>query len=185
MQHGIEHRSADCSLKPLISALEHYINEYNKNLEKSDEDYAALDTIWIEEVGRAQRDLPAHLVHEYCHPDRSFDEVAQDKSLLDESRPFKRQLHLNNWNTGNYEPWFTPDTYLHHVGLGFSFGVLRGEDAAAIAGSAVGREAAREDDLAAIRVIEEVRTLDRKQSLKNLSQASNDLQTIQLQASYP
>lgn len=58
-----------------------------------------MQAAWLK-VGLAQRDVPAHITQEYCHPDRSFDDVTQNKSLLDASNPahLKCSLRFFNWD---------------------------------------------------------------------------------------
>jgi len=53
-------------LNKLLQALDTYIKHYNS----WDEDM--LTDHWCKVVGGAQRMLPAHVVNEYCRPDRSF-----------------------------------------------------------------------------------------------------------------
>jgi hypothetical protein len=171
----IEHQDEGFDLTPLINALNHYVAEYNKKSNKTEADWDALEKIWIEEVGLAQRDIPAHIAHEYCHPERSFDQVNKNEDLLDASNPanLKRQLKFYNYETGNDDVWFSPNSYSVDSGLGFSFAILRGWDVCAGAGAAgvawPGAGAVRVDS-AALATIGKVRTKDREQSLLNLSQ---------------
>lgn len=172
----ITHCEAHFDLTPLKKALKHYVEEYDKNPEKSEADWNALDKIWIEEVGRAQRDVPAHIAQEYCHPNRSFEDVTKNKALLDAQNPanLKRQLKFYNYVTDKYDLWFCPGCYSIDSDLGFSFGILRGDawpDAIVVwrgctAIAACGIVA----DVAALEAIDEVRTGDLRQSLNNLSQ---------------
>jgi hypothetical protein len=161
-----EHQAAHFDLTPLINALWHYLSEYNKQSNRTEADWAALDKIWIEEVGRAQRDIPAHIAHEYCHPDRCFRDVNCNQDLLSASNPdnLKRQLKFYNHDTGNNDLWFSPRPYSVDSGLGFSFGILRGgNDCAWGLGGGT-----RAMDWAALTTIDKVRTNDLKQSLLNL-----------------
>ncbi len=163
-----EYRSAHFDLTPLKTALKHYIEEYDKNPKNTAADWAVLDKIWVEEVGRAQRNVPAHIAQEYCHPERSFNEVSQNKSLLDASNPnnLKRQLTFYNWDTNSNDLWFTQGAHLVDSGLGFSFALIRAGRGVACGGA---RVVGRGVDLAALTAIDEVRTNDLKQSLENLS----------------
>jgi hypothetical protein len=166
----IEHRAAHFDLTPLISALTHYADEHNKTKNKTESDWTALDKIWIEEVGRAQRDIPAHIAHEYCHPDRSFLDVLYNQTLLDATNPdnLKRQLGFYNYVTRNNDLWFSPGSYLVDSGLGFSFGILRtrGEPRG---GSPRDWPGGLMTDPFALTAIDKVRTNDLQQSLLNLS----------------
>ena len=175
----IHHNETHFSLQPLIDALQHYINAYYESPKATEADWEALDKIWAEEVGRAQRHVPAHIAQEYCNPTRSFEDVTKKKSLLDSSKPdnLKRQLKFYNHDTGNYDEWFTRASFASDSGLGFSIGVTRGggggwvgawrgvSDDGVLGGTA---PAAVAVDLAAIGTIDEMRTSDLKQSLDNL-----------------
>ncbi|MEI6514094.1 MAG: SidC, partial [bacterium] len=169
----ITHCEAHFDLTPLKEALKHYLEEHDKNLDKSEADWDVLDKIWIEEVGRAQRDVPAHIAQEYCHPNRSFEDVTKDKALLDAQNPanLKRQLKFYNYETDKYDLWFCPGGYSIDSGLGLSFGILRAAMPCAL-GLRVGRECdvGVVMDFEAVKAIDEARTCDLRQSLSNLSQ---------------
>ncbi|KTD55556.1 hypothetical protein Lsan_3108 [Legionella santicrucis] len=177
----IDHWEAHFDLTPLKTALKHYVDEYNNRPNKSDDDWEQLDKIWVEKVGIAQRSVPAHIAQEYCHPERSFYNITQSEALLDVSNPnnLKRQLKFYNKDTGNYDLWFTPDSYAVDSRLGFSFAILRGGEPLwgmwrAPSRAESHRRAWRGDlceiDLAILSVIDKVRIRDLKQSLENLSQ---------------
>jgi hypothetical protein len=55
-------------LQPLLDALKTYVD----NASKWNYDQRAVDQ-WCKKVGGAQKLLPAHVVNEYCRPDRPFD----------------------------------------------------------------------------------------------------------------
>ncbi|VEG89599.1 SidC homolog [Legionella spiritensis] len=169
--NAIEHWEAHFDLTPLKKALKHYVGEYEKLLNKSKDNWEILDKIWVEEVGRAQRDVPAHIAQEYCHPLRSLKDVTENKSLLDASNPanLKRQLKFYNWKADQSDLWFTLGSYSVDSGLGFSFGIFRGETNRA-SDEIFGAAPRAHIDLAAVKAIDEVRTNDLKQSLVNLSQ---------------
>lgn len=168
-----DYRSAHFDLTPLMQALKTYIDAYNQSPKSTDADWEALDVLWIK-VGLPQREVPAHIAHEYCHPKRSFQDVVHNKVLLDASNKANlvRQLRFYNWETGSDDVWFAPAVASGDSGLGSSFAILRGVDAArgwvlrASAGWAF-------VDLSAIEAIDEVRTKDLKQSLENLAAPSN------------
>ena len=175
----IDHRDAHFDLTPLISALKHYVSEFDKIKNKTEVDWERLDKIWVEIVGMAQRMVPAHIAHEYCHPDRSFEDITKNNALLDASNPanLKRQLKFYNGETGNDDAWFTPNSHSADSGLGFSIGILRGwrmwagggkRRAAGVAGACMDQMLVV--DLVALTSIDEVRTSDCKQSLDNLNQ---------------
>lgn len=164
-QNGEEHHSAHFDLTPLKQALKTYIDAYDQSPKQTDAEWEALDTLWVK-VGLPQRDVPAHIAQEYCHPNRSFVEVSNNPSLLGATNPnnLMRQLKFYNWDTGATDSWFTPGSYSSNSGLGFSFAILRG------ACLAPGRRAGllRRADLAAIEALDKARTDDLKQTLANL-----------------
>nr|UVT38017.1 hypothetical protein cemce18_00013 [uncultured bacterium] len=184
-QNGKEHRSAHFDLKPLKDALKAYISAYTHDAT----DREALGTLW-RKVGLPQRDVPAHIAQEYCHPNRSFQAVAkeaatQKSTLLDAANPnnLVRQLKFYNTGTGANDSWFTPDSYSSNSGLGFSFVIVRGPRARVpvAASTWLGADGGRADnvcswilhDLAAIDAIDKARTDDLKQSLANLAAPSS------------
>jgi hypothetical protein len=176
----IHHRDAHYDLTPLISALQHYVAEFKKKPNKTQADWDAIEKIWIEEVGRAQRDVPAHIAHEYCHPDRSFNDIKKNSESLSaaNSSNLKRQLKFSNYETGNYDAWFSRGPYSMDSGLGFSWGIVRGwprigRAIRRVGVAGLGVNAGAHIDLAALIIIDNVRTEDLKQSLRNLSQPLN------------
>lgn len=180
----VHHNDAHFSLKPLIDALAHYIQAYDQSSKSTEADWAALNTIWVEEVGRAQRQVPAHIAQEYCHPNRSFWSVIKNKSTLDASNPcnLMRQINFYNSDSKSDDLWFTPDSAEANFGLGFSFAIARGSLPIAVNGEQ--QEQQKElflrllqDDLAALKTIYEIRTEDLKQSLHNLNQQASAQQS--------
>ena len=69
-QNDKDYRSAHFDLKPLKDALQAYVDGFDAWY--SAQNWNAIDAAWLE-VGKVQRDVPAHVAHEYCRPDRSFD----------------------------------------------------------------------------------------------------------------
>jgi hypothetical protein len=173
----IKHNETHFSLKPLKDALKNFINVETRSGTDFEHEWVALDKLWVESVGRVQRQVPAHIAQEYCHPERSFEEVTENKSLLDASNPgnLKRQFKFFNYNTREDDLWFTTDSHGSNSGLDFSIGILRGgrEGRLAAAGNNLWRALRGEQasfDLAAIEAIDKMRTSDLKQSLDNLSE---------------
>lgn len=176
-QKGTEYRSAHFDLMPLKDALKVYIKAYNESRKTTETDWQALNAVWIK-VGLPQRDVPAHIAQEYCHPERSFYDITKNKGLLDASKKdnLERQLKFYNYETDACDSWFTPGASGENSGLGFSFAIwqdgLVGCAAALAAG--VGRSPDVVTlDLSAIEAIEEVRTKDLKESLEILAAPSN------------
>jgi hypothetical protein len=171
------------SLQPLIKALENYLKHWPKGT------WMMLDNLWVKEVGQAQRQVPAHIAQEYCHPNRSFYDVRNYdvrknvfrtsfdagsgkfiriyRSLLDASHPGNliRQLNFYNHNTKNSDLWFTPYSHSSNSGLGFSIAILRSGTPSA---NGDNPRWSPGDDLDAIKAIDEMRTNDLKQSIDNL-----------------
>ncbi|MBL7479555.1 SidC [Legionella bononiensis] len=176
-QKGKEYRSAHFDLTPLKKALKNYIEAYDQSPKNTAENWEELDTLWIK-VGLPQREVPAHIAQEYCHPKRSFEKVVKDPTLLDADRPanLRRRLKFFNFETGSNDAWFTPTAAGEESGLGFSFAIVRAGfaesagDGMEAAGPHSGQAAI---DLAAIEAIDEARTKDLMQSREHLAAPSN------------
>jgi hypothetical protein len=152
----------------LINALDHYVKNYAQWFEN--DNWHEIEVAWIA-VGKAQREAPAHVAHEYCRPDRSFDPLP---SFNEETLP--RALAIDNYVT-QVKSWFPVAS--SSSGLGFDFAVIRrggqrswvpwavppagGACGGFVCGLAVGF------DLAAILRLNEVRTTDLAQSRENLN----------------
>ena len=169
-----EHQDAGFDLAPLIKALKNYVTEFNKKWRKTAADCEALDKIWIGEIGRAQREIPAHIAHEYCHPNRSFKDVNENNDLLNATTPsnLTRQLSFYDEDRESHKVWFSPNSYSDDSGLGFSFGIFRADRSCT---STTGSDQwvvpkNLSIDLATLETISKVRTQDRKQSRLNLRQ---------------
>jgi len=178
----IQHKNAGFDFTPLKTALKHYIKDHNKGLIMRNSDYGALSKIWIEEVGRAQCDVPAHIAHEYCHPDRSFEEVNKNNELLNASNPdnLKRQLKFINFNKGEIrgvdDVWFDRNSCVRNSELGVLFGITCTAQpwvSSLVCGTPLPPTKAAEINLDVLTTIDKVRSNDRKQSLLNLMQISN------------
>ena len=159
-QRGIEVKnSKHFEFKPLIDALKDYVDGFEKR------NWNERDAAWLR-VGIAQRDLPAHVAHEYCRPDRSFDPRPEfnEPSL-------HRVLTFHNFNTNRDERWF-PLAAAENSGLGFDFALLRRGCAggAQRRGGVVCGGGGRVD-LAAASHLDEVRSDDLKQLRKDLTVA--------------
>ena len=120
-QGGLEHRSAHFDLEPLISALQRYVDGYD-NWERT-RNWDAMEAAWME-VGLLQRDIPVHVLNEYCHPDRSFN----PRPEFNEER-LPRNIRFYNFNTGVEEPLF-PLVISDSSGLGVDFALIRGRHGA-------------------------------------------------------
>jgi len=72
------------------------------------------NTAWVQQVGGAQRLLPAHVINEYCHPTRPFYPSPNFKDAV--ALPRSRTIDEGEWLTASY----------NGGKLGERFGVLRG-----------------------------------------------------------
>ncbi len=156
----------------LITALDTYVTHYDKW------NYHQQVEAWMK-VGRAQRDVPAHIAHEYCRKDRSFDPLP---SFNEANLP--RVLAFDNYGGTTNTSWFplAPSS----SGLGFDFALIRACWSGAVAcGSAIRsfraacvpfpRWTESRCDLAAVRHLDEVRIDDLTQSRENLSRPERQL----------
>jgi hypothetical protein len=133
--------------------------------------YHQLVEAWMK-VGKAQRDVPAHVAHEYCRPDRSFKPLP---SFNEETLP--RVLTLYNYVMNNYvmngKFWFPLSSSPSGVGFDFALirtGVRPGVSCALEAGPGI---FGTRNDLAAVRHLDEVRIADLTLSRENLRSRSN------------
>ena len=161
-QGGLEHRSAHFDLTPLKNALQQYVDSYD-NWEREN-NLHAMRAAWME-VGILQRDLPVHVVNEYCHPDRS---LSPRPEFNEEALP--RSLIFYNYNTGREQALF-PLVVSDTAGLGIDFALIRGMGLVAwavrVAWAGHGRREPGQD-LAAVSRLDEVRTVDLTRSRESL-----------------
>jgi hypothetical protein len=151
LQHGkTVTGSKHFDLSILINALDYYVKIYNGS-----NTWHEIEAAWMA-VGKAQRDVPAHVAHEYCRPDRSFNPTPEVPVPTFNEETLPRVLTIYNSVT-NVKSWFPLAS--SSSGLGFDFALVRapGDGALAIVGVAGGCELL---DLAAIRHLDEVRTAD-------------------------
>lgn len=166
-QNGTEHSSTHFDFTPLKEALQAYVNGYGAW--DAAINWNAMEAAWMQ-VGKAQRDVPAHVAQEYCRPDRSFDPLPSfnvDRNDIPKESLPRTLTFFYNLTTSQDESWFPLGA--SDSSLGFGFALIRGsgEGCAPIGAGcwAFGRVAR---DLAAITRLDEVRTADLMQSLKNL-----------------
>lgn len=116
-------------------------------------------------VGSAQRDLPAHVMNEYCRLDRSFDPLpAFDEDNL------PRTFTYRNFVTGEYIPLF-PLTTSNFAQLGVNAALVRSSRVRGGDLTDWCRDSADDArvDLAAISYLDEVRTNDLMRSRRYLA----------------
>lgn len=161
-QHSKSHNSPHFDFKPLINALSDYAKQFqNRSWEER-------HVAWKKNVGGAQREAPAHLAQEYCHPDRSFKDLSASKSLLNK-KPFKREIQFSG-EAGLNDVWFP---LRENAGLGFSFGVLGTPVIDRMPAMASEGPWTSLVDLSAVKLIEKVRVDELKQSFERLSRPLN------------
>ncbi len=159
LQGGLEHRSAHFNLTPLKDALQRCVDGYD-NWERT-HNWAPMKAAWME-VGILQRDMPVHVVNEYCRPDRSFYPLpAFNEGAL------PRSLKFYNFETAGEQSLF-PLVISDSSGLGIDFALIPSE---ARWGGAMGRSWRGHRDsspcaveLAAISRLDEVRADDLRRS---------------------
>ena len=155
--HVVEH-SKHFDMTPLRTALKNYVNGYDAW--DAANNYDAMKAAWML-VGLAQRDLPVHVINEYCHPDRSFHPLP----AFNENK-LPRILTYYNFNTALDVP-LLPLGISGSSGLGVDFAVFRGPwPPRRVPWCMVPGAVAL--DLEAVSRLDEVRTVDLTQSRENL-----------------
>ena len=148
-------------MTPLKTALQDYVTGYDAW--DAANNYDAMRAAWMV-VGLAQRDLPVHVINEYCRPDRSFNPLP---AFNEDQLP--RILTYYNLSAGGIVPLFPLVVDSPRAVLGVDLAISRWSCAGAAArmgGLPPGREAGL--DLAAVSRLDEVRTRDLTQSRENL-----------------
>jgi hypothetical protein len=163
-QRGKIHRSAHFDFTPLKQALVHF-NEGAKQWFFSTNGLNSLHNAW-RDIGKAQRDVPAHVAQEYCRLNRSFVPLPQFKEA-----DLPRDLIFYNEKTGQMDSWFP--LISSQEGLGYNFAITRGQ------GNCKGCEfeggVGSAQDLAALIRLDEVRTEELVHSRVYLSTITNSL----------
>lgn len=152
-QHGEIKNSKHFKFKPLKTALTHYVQGYNSWSNTGD--YTAMKAAWMA-VGLAQRDVPVHVINEYCRPDRSFDPRPEfDEPTL--PRVLTYYDYRSGENTAVF-PLVVPDS----AGLGVDCALIRAgrPTGRRVGGRGAGGRATAYLDLAAVSHLDEVRTAD-------------------------
>lgn len=163
-QKGQNYCTKHFDLTPLKTALKDYVDGFGHWSVTNNR--GAMKVAWMR-VGLEQRDVPAHVIHEYCRPDRSFETPTFKEDTL------PRSMRFNNYKKGQYELLF-PLIITDISGLGVDFALIR----ALSWGTGVGDEQGCKQvdiDLLAIGRLDEVRTEDLKQSLENLKPKDHSL----------
>ncbi|MGQ3890311.1 hypothetical protein ACQUW5_15015 [Legionella sp. CNM-1927-20] len=117
-QQGKAHHSAHFDLTPLTEALKAFVEGYEvwENTGNWDEMLTALM-----KVGKAQRDVPAHIAQEYCRIDHEI-----GPKPVGEGTTWPRKLVTYNTVTRDYDSWFP--LAASNSGLGFDFALFQNVD---------------------------------------------------------
>jgi hypothetical protein len=160
-QNDETYHSAHFDFTPLKKAYQHFLAGYNEWY--ASKDWDAMFGAWLD-VGKAQRNVPAHVAQEYYRPDRSFNPRPEFNEAT-----FPRLLTFYNWTTGKEDSWF-PLTANSGLGFDHSFGFVRTAmfDHGLISGCGYADDTLH--NLAAITRLDEVRTVDLAQSREYLKQ---------------
>ena len=119
-QHGKDYRSPHFDFTPLKDALTYYIEHVKSWVVAKRND--AIEAAWIL-VGKAQRDLPAHVAQEYCRVDHSFSPIPLfDEATLPRNANIFFPMDLDKEYGVS---WFCLNA--PHPDLGSVFGIGRGD----------------------------------------------------------
>ncbi|KTD40950.1 hypothetical protein [Legionella parisiensis] len=141
---------------PLKTALEQYIQGF------AHWSWDERKKAWMA-VGVAQRDLPVHVINEYCRPDRTFYPLP----LFDEDKLPRVITYYDHHIRGDVSLY--PLVISDSSGLGVDFALIRGRfRPVAVRARRCGSALRAACELAAISHLDEVRTIDLKQSVENL-----------------
>ena len=161
-QDGQNKNSEYFDFIPLKTALNAYADGLDEWIE--DNNTTAINEAWMN-VGKAQRDVPAHVADEYCRPDRSF---APTLNFDEDNLP--RHTPYYNCITQTNEFWY-PSMVSESAGLGVNLAVFRGGHDTATAALSVrggGGKLIALIDLTALNQLDKARTEDLKKSLEAL-----------------
>lgn len=153
------------ALTTLIRALEDYRNGYDDWVDTDNS--SDMKAAWMV-VGRAQCDVPTHVINEYCRADRSFNPLP---SFKEDNLPREISFYIYNFQTEQEqdEPFF-PLVASDSSGPGVDFSLFRGRGVVGAWGmEGDGYEYLDASiDWRAVRYLDVVRTEDLKLSLENL-----------------
>ena len=171
-QHGdVVAHTTHFDMTPLKTALQNYVNGFDAWAAAGN--YDAMKAAWML-VGLAQRDLPVHVINEYCRPDRSFGPLP---AFNEDKLP--RILTYYNYHTRSDVPLF-PLVVSGSSGLGVDFALVQGWDGVGVGWARRARmfDDAAAADLAAVSRLDEVRTADLKLSRTNLGLIEPELDHV-------
>ena len=160
-QNSQEYHSSHFDFTPLKEAYQRYLAGYDAWLAANG--WGAMKAAWLD-VGKAQRNVPAHVAQEYCRPDRPF----HPRPEFNEAT-LPRVFTFYDWTTGGRNDSWFPLT-ASNSGLGFDFSLIRaGGGGARRARRGVAERGACDVDLVAVSRLDAVRTVDLTQSREHLN----------------
>lgn len=177
-QHGVTKNSTHFSFAPLLEAYNDYIqadHRWRRNIGPKD----ALIPTWLA-IGLAQRDVPVHVINEYCRTDRSLHPVPEfNEPELPREITYRDLRGEDNDDFDNFEFLF-PLNISQSSGLGVDFTLFRvSPDSTTAWGASSGLdEEYATFEAAAIRRLDEVRTAGIQQSLTFLRNLEEVEQTV-------
>ncbi len=160
-QAGQEHRGAHFDFTPFKEACQRYIDGHSNWF--ITQNWAAMNAaLW--DIGKEQRNVPAHVAQEYCRLDRSFTPRPEFNEAT-----LPRVLTFYNKTIGQHGSWFPLTT--SNSGLGFNFTLIRAWELVLQPNRYLGVKSPLviDIDLKAISRLDEVRTADLTQSRENLN----------------
>ncbi len=162
--HGLHAGMPGGPLEKLTTALKTYVDNFDAWYEERN--WTALGQCWSKQVGGAQLLLPAHVINEYCRPDRSFEPCP---SFMEPTLPRTRKFDEGEWFTASFNGGKLGDKFgvlrYNLAGLVFVAGGLGGVLGA---WAAVGRGSAA--DLRSLTSLVTIRSQQREELLTELSQ---------------
>jgi hypothetical protein len=163
------------SLQLLIRVLQVYLDKVNKVYYEYN--YEALN-YWCKMVGGAQKQLPAHVVNEYCRSDRPFNPCPQEwESKLPRTR--KTYGYSSSPPGSKKGTWFIPSSSEDGLGLNFAFYRSASEYARA-EGDVVSMDSgwAQAHDIKALQSLWKTRTKQLELLRSQLSSTTNQYQGL-------
>jgi len=152
--HGVH-----ANLNVLIQAYKTTIDLYNGKK------YTEGNTAWIQQVGRAQRLLPAHVVNEYCHPTRPFYPLPNFRDSL--MLPRDRTITEGEWFTASCDGGALGEKFAVYRANFAAQAVPGGDDVAASARAEVALMLMLRDHNS-VRVLVDTRTTQREELITEL-----------------
>lgn len=163
-QNGTECCTRHFDFTPLKQALQNYIDGWVNRRNYHIGTWAAMKALWMR-VGMAQRDIPVHVLNEYCRKDRSFDPLP---TFCEDKLP--RELTLGGSSAALFSSGISA-----FLEFGVDLALIRGREDCGFTKCGTMGDAPVRIDLAAMERLDKVRTSDLTQSLENLKSVEPEL----------